>query len=290
MARLDLRHPDNAPGDWYVDERCIDCGTCRDLAPALFGMTADQSIVVRQPAPADRAEGRDAWLAAQACPTQSIGTASHQRRPGRLYPNEIGAGTDVYDCGYCSPDSFGATAWFARRASGNILVDSPRYTAALVEPIERLDGIDHIVLTHRDDVADAARWADTFGARVWIHEDDRGAAPFATDLLRGIDETDITPDLVAVPTPGHTRGSVVFALDGHYLFTGDSLAWSHDRRDLTAFRSACWYSWSVQAESLARLADRHRFAWVLPGHGARVAGDPARLHDQLVGLVERMRG
>jgi hypothetical protein len=29
MARVALRHPDNAPGDWFVDERCIDCGTCR---------------------------------------------------------------------------------------------------------------------------------------------------------------------------------------------------------------------------------------------------------------------
>ncbi len=210
MARLDLRHPDNASGDWYVDERCIDCGTCRDLAPDLFGVTRDQSIVVRQPGPAPD-DARPAWMAAQACPTQSIGTASHQRRPGRLFPHEIAPDTGVYDCGYCSPDSFGATAWFARRDTGNILVDSPRFTAALVEPIAELGGIDHVVLTHRDDVADADRWADHFGARVWIHEDDRGAAPYATDLLHGLDEVEISPGLVAVPTPGHTRGSVVFA-------------------------------------------------------------------------------
>ena len=44
MARLDLRHPDNASGDWYVDERCIDCGTCRELSPAQFGTTSDQSM------------------------------------------------------------------------------------------------------------------------------------------------------------------------------------------------------------------------------------------------------
>jgi glyoxylase-like metal-dependent hydrolase (beta-lactamase superfamily II) len=81
----------------------------------------------------------------------------------------------------------------------------------------------------------------------------------------------------------------VFLVDERFLFTGDSLAWSHERRDLVAFRSACWYSWSTQADSLDRLAARHRFASVLPGHGARVLGDADELHVRLVALVERMR-
>src|SRR5207237_1345065 len=161
--------------------------------------------------------------------------------------------------GYCSEDSFGASAWLAVREVGNVLVDSPRFTDALAGPIADLGGIAHVVLTHRDDVADARRWAERFGARVWIHADDRSAAPFATDLVHGLDEVEIEPGLVAMPVPGHTKGSMVFLLDGRYLFTGDSLAWSHERQDLTAFRGACWYSWDVQLDSLARLAERHRF-------------------------------
>ena len=89
MARPDLRHPRNADGDWFVDRRCIDCGTCRDIAPELFGASGAHSVVRRQPAAGDRAETTDAWLAAQACPTNSIGTLSRQARPGRLYPHEI---------------------------------------------------------------------------------------------------------------------------------------------------------------------------------------------------------
>ena len=134
-----------------------------------------------------------------------------------------------------------------------------------------------------------SRWADRFGARVWIHADDAGAAPFATDRFDGERRGAIEPGVVAIPTPGHTRGSTVFLVDGRYLFTGDSLAWSHDRQDLTAFRDACWWSWPAQADSLARLAEGHRFAWVLPGHGARVHDDPEVLHRRLVSLVERMR-
>ena len=173
------------------------------------------------------------------------------------------------------------------RPAGNVLVDSPRYTEALVQPIAELGGIAHVALTHRDDVADAHRWAERFGARSWIHADDAMAARWATDVFT--EGCELQPGLLAIPVPGHTKGSVAFLLDDTWLFTGDSLAWSHERQDLTAFRDACWYSWGAQAESLARLAEGHRFAAVLPGHGARHVGDPDDLHRRLVDLVDRMR-
>src|SRR5688500_7995041 len=99
MARPDLRHPGNVDGPWYVDDRCIDCGTCRDLAPDVFVDLGDRSVVAAQPGPADE---RRAWLAAQACPTQSIGTLAPGLRPGPLYPHELAPG--LFDLGYCSPD------------------------------------------------------------------------------------------------------------------------------------------------------------------------------------------
>src|SRR5262249_29849343 len=117
---------------------------------------------------------------------------------------------------------------------------------------------------------------------------DRRAAPFATDVFSGLDDVDINAGCVAIPTPGHTKGSAMFLFDERYLFTGDSLAWSHADGDLTAFRYACWYSWTAQQQSLGRLAARHRFEWVLPGHGARVHGDAGTLHGRLCELVSRM--
>jgi glyoxylase-like metal-dependent hydrolase (beta-lactamase superfamily II)/ferredoxin len=284
MARIDLRNRGNAAGEWFVDTRCIDCGTCREIAPGLFDEAAGRSVVGRQPVDG---EALDAWLAAQACPTSSIGTISRLPRPGRLYPREVAPGSGVFDLGYCSEDSFGASAWLVVRPAGNVLVDSPRFTEALAGPIGELGGISHVALTHRDDVADARRWAERFGARTWIHTDDLAAAPWASDLLTG--EQELQPGFLAIPVPGHTKGSVAFLLDDRWLFSGDSLAWSHERDDLTAFRGACWYSWTVQTASLADLAERHRFAAVLPGHGARHVGDPDDLHERLLGLVERMR-
>ena len=288
MARVALRHRENADGGWFVDTRCIDCGTCREIAPDTFVVAADQSVVGRQPG--DEAARTGAWLAAQACPTSSIGTVDHRPRPGRLYPREVEPGGGVYDVGYCSEDSFGASAWFVTRPEGNLLIDSPRFTEALAGPFAELGGIAHVLLTHRDDVADAERWAERFGARVWIHTDDRSAAPFATDLLRGGagELTEIAPGVVAHPVPGHTRGSVVFVVDERYGFSGDSLAWSHERRDLIAFRGACWYSWSEQTRSLGQLARQGSFEWLLPGHGARCHLPAEELHQRLDRLVGRM--
>jgi glyoxylase-like metal-dependent hydrolase (beta-lactamase superfamily II) len=209
-------------------------------------------------------------------------------RPGRLYPRPIEPDSPVFDLGYTSPDSFGASACFVRRNGGNLLIDSPRFVATLERAIDDMGGIADILLTHQDDVADAARWQERFGARVWIHAADRRAAPTATNIINGVEDVEVRPGVIAVPVPGHTRGSVVFVIDEQYCFSGDSLAWSHDDADLMAFRDACWYSWPEQQKSLARLADAHRFTWLLPGHGARVRLDPDEMHRRLLGLVVRM--
>jgi len=68
-----------------------------------------------------------------------------------------------------------------------------------------------VLLTHRDDVADADSYARHFGARVWIHRADAAAAPFATDLIGGIDGIDDVepqepiPGVRVIPAPGHGK-------------------------------------------------------------------------------------
>jgi glyoxylase-like metal-dependent hydrolase (beta-lactamase superfamily II) len=289
MARLDQVHPANVDGDWFVDARCIDCEACRLLAPEVFVRRSGQSVVGAQPAGAD---DPSAWRAALSCPTQSIGTRTRHPRPraADLLPVEVEDGSGVSYCGYNSEDSYGANAFFAERPAGNVLVDSPRFTRRLAGPLAERGGVDHVLLTHRDDVADAERWARHFGARVWVHEDDADAAPFATDVVAGAGPVEVQPGLVLVPVPGHTRGSVAYVLDERFLFSGDSLAFDGegDRADLTAYRDVCWYSWDEQRASLARLAAGHRFEWVLPGHGGRGRRPADEMHDRLVALTHRM--
>jgi glyoxylase-like metal-dependent hydrolase (beta-lactamase superfamily II) len=202
-----------------------------------------------------------------------------------LFPQELEPG--IYRCGYNARSSFGAHSYFIQRQEGNVLVDSPRYVAKLIEAFERMGGLSDVLLSHQDDVADAEKYANRFSARVWIHENDRAAAPYATNLLKGTVATDVGGGLIAIPVPGHTRGSVVYLWRDTYLFSGDSLAWSHETQDLIAFREACWYSWSELKRSLDRLRE-YRFEWILPGHGHSVHLAAAEMSTRLQALVQRM--
>jgi glyoxylase-like metal-dependent hydrolase (beta-lactamase superfamily II) len=288
MANPRRRHPENVDGPWFVDDTCIDCDASRQCAPWMFGHGGNQAVVIRQPA--TDAETRDAVRAMLACPTGSIGVIGAKPSVEGVYPEEIEPDTGVFYCGYNSPDSYGANAYFAVRPGGNLMVDAPRFVAPLERAIAARGGLAHILLTHQDDVADAQRWADRFGARVWIHDDDRHAAPFATDLVRGTDPVELVPGLLAVPVPGHTRGSLLFLLDHRYLFTGDSLHWSRSARTLTGFEHLTWYSWPEQLRSLARFAAPGLlFEWVLPGHGTRHQAPAHEMRASLAAFLARTR-
>jgi glyoxylase-like metal-dependent hydrolase (beta-lactamase superfamily II) len=284
MATNAPRNPRSATRvDWYVDHRCIDCGASREVAPGLIVERDGQSVFARQPETAE--ELRAAWRAMVVCPTASVRKRRASEQPPDLFPQELAPG--VYRCGYNARSSFGAHSYFVQRAEGNLLIDSPRYLRKLMQAFESLGGISKILLSHRDDVADADRYARHFGAHVCIHEDDRSAAPYATCLLNGIEKRKIAEDLVAIPTPGHTRGSAVYLWKDTYLFTGDSFAWSPAELQLIAFRDACWYSWDELKCSLERLT-AYEFEWVLPGHGHSVHLSAAEMDAELRALVERM--
>jgi glyoxylase-like metal-dependent hydrolase (beta-lactamase superfamily II) len=277
------RHKLNAPGDWFIDTSCIDCAASREVAPGLIVARADQSIFARQPATDE--ELRMAWRARLLCPTASIHTETKKAAPRDLFPQELTPG--VYRLGYNAPSSFGAHSYLIRRPAGNVMVDSPRWTNALVAKLEAWGGLSEILLSHRDDVADAGRYAKHFSCRVWIHQWDRTAASFADKIIEGREPAAIAEDLLAVPVPGHTKGSVIYLYDRRAAFTGDSLALGHRDGNLTAFRQACWYSWPEQIESLRRLL-AYSFEWVFAGHGGSGYFSAAEMRAQLAALIERM--
>lgn len=49
MANPLKRVSENVPGDFFVDSTCINCDTCRQIAPAVFGEAAETSFVAAQP-------------------------------------------------------------------------------------------------------------------------------------------------------------------------------------------------------------------------------------------------
>lgn len=285
MARLDQAHPLDVAGEWFVDTRCIDCDVARHWAPGLI--EADEtglSYLARQPRTPE--EEAALWRAAEACPTQSIGNRSVRRPPTPAFPHELTPG--VLAMGHNDRSSFGAHAYLAVRPGGNLLVDSPRFLRSLAERVDDLGGIDHVLLTHRDDVADAERWADRYGARIWIHAADAAAAPYATDVVDGTDPVEVGPGVTLLPIPGHTRGSVAFHVDDRWLFSGDSLHWDHRRERLDVFAGVTWFSWAHLADSMDALAGLP-VDWVFPGHGRWGHVGPERYAAEMAALGPAMR-
>ena len=266
MADRALRVAENVEGSFFVDASCIDCDTCRQLAPATFRDAGEYSFVHRQPRNSE--EERAALRALVACPTGSIGTANKTRVPEAIadFPLELAPGVSY--CGFNSRKSFGGNSYFVQHPGGNWLIDSPRYLEHLVRRFEARGGIRYIFLTHRDDVADADKWAGRFHATRFIHRLELAAQPEAERILEGYDPIALTPEFLAIPTPGHTRGHCVLLYRDEFLFSGDHLWWSRDRQRLNASREVCWYSWKQQVESVAKL-EPYSFTWVLPGHGER---------------------
>jgi glyoxylase-like metal-dependent hydrolase (beta-lactamase superfamily II)/ferredoxin len=286
VASAARKLPDNVPGDFFVDATCIDCGACRWIAPASFDHRGGYSRVYRQPTGDD--QERAALRALVACPTGSIGAGAGHDLAAAVDSFPYPLAERVLHCGFHSEDSFGAASYLALRPDGNVLVDSPRWNRRLAARIEALGGARYLFLTHRDDVAEHARWAAHLGAERIIHARDRTRDTGEVErVIDGDDPVALAGDLTIIPTPGHTAGSACL-LAGDALFTGDHLAWDPDAERLEAWPDVCWYDWSAQVRSMERLL-AYRFAHVLPGHGAPVSLPAPAMHAALEACVAWMR-
>jgi glyoxylase-like metal-dependent hydrolase (beta-lactamase superfamily II)/ferredoxin len=286
MANLRKRVSEDVPGDFFVDSTCIDCDTCRQLAPAVFAEAADHAFVQHQPDDPDAR--RHALRALVCCPTGSIGCLGAERPHSVLSDFPLLLDGPVYYCGFNSPKSYGGNSYFVRHADGNWLIDSPKFLPRLVQRFAELGGIANIFLTHSDDVADARLYAEHFGSKRFIHRAELHAQPDAEMILDGEEPLSLAADFLAIPTPGHTEGHCVLLVEQRFLFTGDHLAWNRHQQQLEAFPDYCWYSWPRQVASMRRLA-AFSFEWVLPGHGQRVHLPREQMQRQMQDLVERMR-
>ena len=288
MAQLNRRRDQNAEGDFYVDSTCIDCDTCRWMAPEVFHRAGEQSAVYHQPA--DETERLNAMQALLACPTASIGTVEKPKdvKEAQLtFP--IMVAENVYHCGYHAENSFGAASYLIVRPEGNVLVDSPRWAPPLVRRLQSMGPIKYMYLTHRDDVVDHRKYREHFGCDRILHQEEISAGTRDVEIqLSGTEPFQLADDLLIIPVPGHTKGHTVLLYKHKFLFTGDHLAWSTRFNQLIAFRNACWYSWSELIKSMGQLTN-YSFEWVLPGHGHRYHADPETMQQQLQQCIEWMK-
>lgn len=270
MAKRAATYPDNAPGSYFVDRACIDCGTCYDFAPEIFVDAGDHARVHLQPA--GEALRRKAAQALVACPVAAIGTEDKVFLKEAADDFPVPLEDEVAYCGYASERSFGGRSYFIRRAGGNVLFDSPRAAPPLLKRLDALGGVKWMVLSHRDDVADHQAIQANLGCRRVMHREDglRGLEHY----LEGPDPVALEEDLLLIPTPGHSPGSLCLLYRNRFLFTGDHLWWNPQAGRLSASKTHCWHDWPTQLKSLERLL-AFDFTWVLPGHGAWFRADSA---------------
>jgi glyoxylase-like metal-dependent hydrolase (beta-lactamase superfamily II)/ferredoxin len=285
MADEKKRLDSNVAGNFFVDATCINCDTCRQLAPTSFEEVGKFSAVTTQPIDDDPTH--QAYQALLACPVGSIGTEHSDplRLKGAMASFPVQLEDEVSYCGFNSEKSFGANSFFIEHPDGNWLVDSPRYLKHLVGAFERKGGITYIFLTHKDDVADAEKYAAHFGAKRIIHRADIEAAPNAEWVIEGADSIHVMPQFQIIPVPGHTAGSMALLYKNRFLFTGDHLWWDSAQQRLSAPSQLVWRK-HVLVSSIKKLLD-YSFEWVLAGHGDRAHLPVHEMHAQLQALVER---
>jgi glyoxylase-like metal-dependent hydrolase (beta-lactamase superfamily II)/ferredoxin len=285
MATVSKRLKTNVEGNFFVDSTCIDCDTCRQLAPATFVEDGDYSAVFHQPETSKNELA--AYQALIACPVGSIGTVKKNpkvfSKAKATFPLPLE--DDVSYVGFNSEKSFGANSYFIKHPEGNWLVDSPRYLKHLVQSFEERGGIRYIFLSHKDDVADAARYAKTFNATRIIHEADAQAMPDAEWIIDGKNTVQAELEFVFISVPGHTAGSMVLLYKKRFLFSGDHLWWDRDLQQLGTPETLVWDD--AQLERSVRTLLNYSFEWVLPGHGERVQLPSREMKSAVEQLIHR---
>ncbi|MEO1760911.1 MAG: MBL fold metallo-hydrolase, partial [Cyanobacteria bacterium J06629_18] len=106
--------------------------------------------------------------------------------------------------------------------------------------------------------------------------------------LSGEEPFKLSPELLIITVPGHTKGHTVLLYKNKFLFTGDHLAWSNRLQQLIAFRNFCWYSWDELQKSMPKLTN-YSFEWVLPGHGRRYHADAKTMQQELIKCLDWMK-
>lgn len=276
----------NVEGDFFVDQTCISCSNCRDMAPKNFAEAGEYFAVFNQPQnEIQKSQSLDALVC---CPVGAIGIRENKKNfdlrkaieaVPKLIENSDG---EVFYLGFNSPDSYGGKSYFVKHEGGNWMIDSPKFTRHLVEWIESQGGLSYIFLTHRDDVAQSGEYAKQFNAKRIIHREDLDAEPESEIVIEGIEARTFDSDFIVIPQPGHTKGHCMLLYKNKFLFSGDVLT-ADEEGNLTTGKY-CWYSWNVQNESLRRLAE-YKFSVTLPAHGKRVQTTESLMNSQLTKLV-----
>jgi ferredoxin len=73
MADKSQKVSQNVPGTFYVDQNCIDCGTCYEIAPNCFKQDEQTNFAYVFKQPSSDEEKQTCQEAMEQCPVDCIG-------------------------------------------------------------------------------------------------------------------------------------------------------------------------------------------------------------------------
>lgn len=175
-----------------------------------------------------------------------------------MFPN-------VYSCGTPSEKTWGAHSYLVRTEAGNAMVDTPEYTKSVVDALEKAGGVEWIFVSHWDDIGDACQFQNRFSSKIVINAMEASAVGCTVEVPF-TKVTELSEQLIVIPTPGHSPGSscLLFTQTPGFLFTGDHLMGT--RADSVLPAKFSWtHNWDQQIESAWALL-QYPFDVVLPAH------------------------
>ena len=73
MADKSQKYAENAEGPFYVDNTCIDCDACRQIAPDNFERNEEGGYTYVNKQPENEQQAEQCMEAMEGCPVEAIG-------------------------------------------------------------------------------------------------------------------------------------------------------------------------------------------------------------------------
>ncbi|KAG8473786.1 hypothetical protein CXB51_035975 [Gossypium anomalum] len=246
------RRPQNADGDFFVDHTCIDCDTCRWMAPWNLLCVSLSGVVIGCSCGADHCLRIINYDVGQDLRNYSTFKAFYFLLLQQVF-TRVGGMSAVYKQPTCKEDRLKALQALISCPTNSIRTEVPPpdiLEAQKTFPIpideKKLPGVYHCgyhssksygassyliihpdgnILIDRDDVADHGKWSKRFSCDRILHSGDVEActADVETKLV-GNGPWRLGQDVMLIHTLGHTEGSVcLFYMPLKILFTGDHI-------------------------------------------------------------------
>jgi glyoxylase-like metal-dependent hydrolase (beta-lactamase superfamily II) len=187
-------------------------------------------------------------------------------------------------------------AFLLQREPGNLLVYRSEALEQDVATLEDLGGISRQYLNHHHEASPACDWvADTFGAPLYVHEEDAAATAEVCNVDATFSERHrLDEDFEIIPIPGHTSGATAFLWDSgqhRVLFTGDTIFFGRSKWRAAVLEGVSDREQYIESLESIRSLD---FDLIVPGIAA--AGSPyysftdrADATRQIDAILERLR-